>query len=135
MKKMCFIKTYFNNAKSIFISKFNYNFKLCNVQTATITVRTQLEKLHTRWRQYIQKMKYLFYVKLGQTRPLFCLFQFFSHDKYRSNLTINDKSFDGVPETRTRDGKMVGAEYSTELWRTPKDERLLLSRLSFDFSS
>ena len=44
---MCFIKTYFNNAKSIFISKFNYNFKLCNVQTATITVRTQLEKLHT----------------------------------------------------------------------------------------
>ena len=52
---------------------------------------------------------------MGQIRPLFCLFSFFSHDKY-STITINDKSFDGVLGTRTRGSRMVGADESTELW-------------------
>ena len=55
---------------------------------------------------------------MGQTRPLFCLFSFFSHDKYSKN-TINDKSIDCVLGTRTQGGMMVGADKSTELWRQP----------------
>ena len=37
---------------------------------------------------------------MGQTRPLFCLFSFLSHNKYSTKLTINDKS--GVLETQTQ---------------------------------
>ena len=48
---------------------------------------------------------------MGQNRALFCLLTFFSHD----NLTINDKSIDGVLGTRTWGGKMEGADESTEL--------------------
>ena len=32
--------------------------------------------------------------KIYFTRPLFCLFSFFSHDKYSTSLTVNDKSVD-----------------------------------------
>ena len=56
------------------------------------------------------------FFKNGQTRP-FCLFLFFSHDKYSTNLTINDKSIYGLLGTRTRAGGMVGTNESTELWR------------------
>ena len=49
---------------------------------------------------------------MGQTH--FCLFSFFSHDKYSKNLTdYKDKSVDGVIGTRTRGSKMVGADKST----------------------
>ena len=51
---------------------------------------------------------------MGQTRPLFVYFSFFSHDKYSTN-TINEKSRDGVLGTRTWGGRMVGADESTEL--------------------
>ena len=51
----------------------------------------------------------------GQTRPYFCLFSFFSHDKYSTNLTMNDKIVDDVLGTRTQGGKMVAADESTEL--------------------
>ena len=37
----------------------------------------------------------------------FCLFSFFSRDKYSTNWTKNDKSIDGVLETQTRGGRMV----------------------------
>ena len=60
-----------------------------------------------------------FFLKMGQTRPLFYLFRSFSHDKYSTNLTRNDKSIDGVLGTQTRGGRMVGADESTELWRHP----------------
>ena len=53
---------------------------------------------------------------MGQTRPIFGLF---SYDKYSTNLTINDKSVDGVLGTQTRGGRMVGADEFTELWRHP----------------
>ena len=58
---------------------------------------------------------------MGQTRPLFGLFSFFSQrkDKYSTNFTINDKSIDGVLGNRTRGGMMEGADESTELWRHP----------------
>ena len=53
-------------------------------------------------------------------RPIcFCLFSFFSHDNYSTNLTINGKSIDGVLGTRTWGGRMVGADESTELMRHP----------------
>ena len=42
----------------------------------------------------------------GPNPNSFCLFSFFSHDKYSTNLTINDKSVDGVPVTRTQGGRM-----------------------------
>ena len=45
----------------------------------------------------------------------------FSHrmDKYSTNLTINDKSVYGMLGSRTRGGRMEGADKSTELWRHP----------------
>ena len=49
---------------------------------------------------------------MGQTWPLFVYFSFFSHDKF-------DISIDGVLGTRTRGGRMVGANESTELWQQP----------------
>ena len=49
---------------------------------------------------------------MGQNRPLFVLFSFFSHDKYSTN-TYNDKCVDGVLRTWTRGGRMVGADNST----------------------
>ena len=55
-------------------------------------------------------------ILMGQTH--FCLFLFFSHDKYSTN-TINEKSLDGVHGTQTRGGMMVGADESTELWQHP----------------
>ena len=50
--------------------------------------------------------------------PASFLFSFLSHDKYSTN-TINDKSIDGVLGTRTRGGRIVGADESTELGVTP----------------
>ena len=38
----------------------------------------------------------------------FCLFLFFSYDKYSTNVTINDKSIDGVLRSQTRGGTMIG---------------------------
>ena len=69
---------------------------------------------------------------MGQTRPLFGLFLFFSQckDKYSTNFTINDKSIDGVLGSRTRGSMMEGADESTELWRHSKLVLLLLSRSS-----
>ena len=49
----------------------------------------------------------------------FWLFLFFSHDKYSTNFTIIYKRVDGVLGTRTRGSRMVGADESTELWRQP----------------
>ena len=39
------------------------------------------------------------------------------NDKYRTNFATNGKSIDGVLGTRTRGGRMEGADESTELWR------------------
>ena len=55
----------------------------------------------------------------GPNQASFCLFPFFSLDKYSTNLTINYKSVDGVLGTQTHGGSMVDADKSTELWRHP----------------
>ena len=47
----------------------------------------------------------------------FCLFSFVSHDKYSTNLTINDKGIVSVLGIQTWSGRMVGVDESTELWR------------------
>ena len=61
-----------------------------------------------------------YFLKKEWAKPgLFCLFWFFSYDKNSPNLTINDKSVDGVLGIRTGGGRMVGAEKSTELRRHP----------------
>ena len=52
----------------------------------------------------------------GPNPASFCLFSFFSHDKYSTN-TINGKS--GI---WTRDGSMVGADESTLLLNTDVDD-------------
>ena len=59
----------------------------------------------------------------GPKLASFCLFSFFSHDKYSTNLTTNDKSRDGVVGIQTWGGRMVGADESTELWRHPPPNR------------
>ena len=51
----------------------------------------------------------------GPNPASFCLFSFFSHDKYSTNLAINDRSVDGVLGSRTWDSRMEGADESTEL--------------------
>ena len=52
---------------------------------------------------------------------LFCSFLFSSQciDKYRTNLTVNDKNIVGVLGSRTRGSRMECAEESTELWWPP----------------
>ena len=62
---------------------------------------------------------FILFLKNGPNPASFLFILFFSHDKYSTNLTINDKSIDGVLGTRTRGGRMVGADESTELWRHP----------------
>ena len=51
----------------------------------------------------------------GPNPASFCLFSFFSQDKYSTNLTINEKSVDGVLGIRAQGGRKVGADESTEL--------------------
>ena len=66
------------------------------------------------------------FIFLNRPNPAsFCLFSFFSYDKYSTNLTINDKSVIGVLGTQTRGGKMVGTDKSTELWRHPSKTLLV----------
>ena len=62
-----------------------------------------------------QVLYWVFFIKNGPNPASFGLFSFFSPDKCSTN-TINDKSVDGVLGTRTRGGRMVGADESTELW-------------------
>ena len=64
-------------------------------------------------------------LKNGLNLASFCLFSFFSHGKYSTNLTINDRSIDGVLGTQTWGGRIVGADESPELWRQPKKQRNL----------
>ena len=56
-------------------------------------------------------------LKIGQVRPLFIYFRFFSNDKYSTNLALNDKNIDCVLGTRYRGGRIMCADESTELWR------------------
>ena len=65
---------------------------------------------------------------MGKKRPLFWfIFVLFSHgmDKYSTNLTINEKSVDGMHESQTQGGRMEGADKPTELWRHPEHPNLL----------
>ena len=57
--------------------------------------------------------------KIGPNPASFCLFSFFSHDIYSTNLTINDENIDGVLGTWTWGSRIVGADKSTELWLKP----------------
>ena len=78
---------------------------------------------NSRQRQYNPKVIYhdlvqsLYHTYLtflnGPNLASFCLSPFFSHDKYTTNLTINDGSIDGAFGTLTRDGRIIGAEEST----------------------
>ena len=70
-----------------------------------------------------QVLYWVFFIKNGPNPASFGLFSFFSPDKCSTN-TINDKSVDGVLGTRTRGGRMVGADESTELYRHPMIEKI-----------
>ena len=54
---------------------------------------------------------------LCQFAPDFCAFHW--HIKSSTKWIKNDKTIDGVLGTRTRGGRMEGADKSTELWRHP----------------
>ena len=66
------------------------------------------------------KLIYLIFKKNGPDLAFFLFVRSFHNAKtninYSTNLTINDKSIDGVLGTRTRGGRMEGADESTELW-------------------
>ena len=70
----------------------------------------------------------------GPNPASFCLFSYFSYDKYSTN-TINEKSVDGVLGTRTQGSRMVGADESTELWRHLKALLLGVNNAIFGFLS
>ena len=52
----------------------------------------------------------------GPNPASFCLFLFFLQYKYSTNLTINDRSIDGVLGIRTQDSRVVGVDESTDLY-------------------
>ena len=56
--------------------------------------------------------------KMSQTRPLVVYFRYFRMTNI-AQMTINDKSVDGVLVTRTWAGSIVGANKFFELWRHP----------------
>ena len=62
----------------------------------------------------------------GQTQPRFSLFSFISQDRYNTNLTINDKSIDGVLRTWTRGCRIVGTGHGGTPWWKKLVHRLLL---------
>ena len=57
----------------------------------------------------------LFFLKMGQSRPLFVYFRSF----LITILIQIEKSVDGVLGIQTQGHRMVGAEETTELWRSP----------------
>ena len=58
--------------------------------------------------------------KISQTKPLFRSFSQ-CKDEYNTNLTINEKSEDGVHGTQTRGGAEWKVQESTEIWQHPYD--------------
>ena len=64
----------------------------------------------------------LFLIKWAKPGLFLFHFVLFSHckDKYSINLTINEKSVEGVLGSRTRGGRMEGADESIEIWWDPK---------------
>ena len=54
-----------------------------------------------------------------------------THDKYRTKLTVNDKSVNGVFGLWTQGGRMVGTNESTELWRHPKNRNIYQYNLGY----
>ena len=69
--------------------------------------------------KYIDRLIGWIYFYIWAKPGLFCLFFFFSQDKYSTNLTISDKSIYGLLGTRTCGSRMAGADESTEVWRHP----------------
>ena len=62
-----------------------------------------------------------FVFKIGPNLASFFLFSFLSQCKYKycTNLTINDKSIDGVLGTQIQGVRIEGTDESTELWWNP----------------
>ena len=61
---------------------------------------------------------------MGKIRPLFVYFCSF----HMTNIAEIDYNY-GVLWTRTRDGRMVGADESTEQWRYPSAKLFILKQL------
>ena len=78
------------------------------------------------WARLKVRKYWVFFFKIIKIRkfdfvfkgPVFVIL-FLSQDKYITNRTINDKSVHGVLGTQTRDGRMVGADKSSELRQHP----------------
>ena len=62
----------------------------------------------------MRKQDLLYFLKMGQIRPLFVYFRSFRMANIEQN-EYNDKSIDDELVTRTRGGRMEGADESTEL--------------------
>ena len=78
------------------------------------------EKIHDEKWWYCSHLSSLsFFKKMGQSRPLFVYFRSFHIPIQMTNIQFEQyklkKSIDGVLGTRTRGGRMEGADESTEL--------------------
>ena len=84
------------------------------------------EKLKIGTSRQIECNFYSIFLKMGQSRSLFCLF--LSCSQYNFNNT-NWKSLDGVLEIWNRGRMIVGADDTTELWRSPNFIPFLSGRI------
>ena len=89
-------------------------------------INTKTAKLWWWWWWHCQQV--WSYLKIGPNPASFCLFSFFSNDKYITN-TINEKSVDVLLGTWIWGGRMVGIDESTELWRHAAAPRQVWSYL------
>ena len=81
-----------------------------------------LERLLQNWQNSYPKPNLLYkFMKMGQTRPLFGYCRPFlrTMTKLIQNLTINERSEDGVLGIQIWDGRIVGSDESTEFWLPP----------------
>ena len=72
----------------------------------------------TNFANVVSKFCHILFLKNGPNSASFCLFSFFSHIAWTNIAQIcpNDKRIDGVLGSRTRGGKIEGADESNELW-------------------
>ena len=98
--------------------------------------KTQVSRNAIRSNFSLETSNFISFFENGPNPASFCLFPFFSQDKYSTNLTLNDKSINGVPRTRTWGGRMVDADETTELLRHPPPQfYFLLIELWFNWKN
>jgi len=103
-------------------SSFKYRLKCsCLIDHLERSIHTQRKGVYVSF-SYSNK---IILHKMGQFRPLFCLFSSFSHYSFKNTKW---KSIDVVIGIRTKGRRMLGADKTTELVRPPKNYMNFLLR-------